>query len=85
MTVDGVTVTSSGLFDVFLAKYSANRHLTLVRSERRGTVFGYSSRAGGRMAPVNIAIVGEFQGTATFGTRSVPSRLDLGDAFYRQV
>jgi len=78
MTVDGVTVTSSGLFDVFLAKYSAT-----------GTLL-WLKRAGGTGSDIphglvvdgsgNIAIVGEFQGTATFGTRSVRAA-GLGDAF----
>lgn len=78
MTVDGSTVTSSGLFDVFLAKYDGNGNLIWIR------------RAGGTGSDIahgitvdsfgNVAIVGEFQNTATFGSNSVTAA-GLGDAF----
>lgn len=78
MTVDGVTVTSSGLFDIFIAKYNP------------GGVLLWLKKAGGTGSDIphglaidslnNVAIVGEFQNTATFGTHSVRAA-GLGDAF----
>jgi cell division septation protein DedD len=78
MTVDGITVTSEGLFDVFLAKYDSN-----------GTLI-WLKRAGGTGSDIahgividglgQVAIVGEFQGTASFDSNSV-SAAGLGDAF----
>jgi hypothetical protein len=78
MTVDGVTVVSSGLFDIFLAKYSSS-----------GTLL-WLKRAGGTGSDIshglvvdnlgNVAITGEFQGTAKFDARSVKAA-GLGDAF----
>jgi hypothetical protein len=78
MTVDGVTVTSSGLFDIFLAKYTSN-----------GTLL-WLKRAGGTGSDIphglvvdslgDVAIVGEFQNTAFFDAHSVRAS-GLGDAF----
>jgi hypothetical protein len=78
MTVDGVTVTSAGLFDIFLAKYNSDGTLVWLK------------RAGGTGADIahgitvdsagNIAIVGEFQNTANFDGNSIVA-LGLGDAF----
>jgi hypothetical protein len=78
MTVDGLTVTSSGLFDIFLAKYTPD-----------GTLL-WLKRAGGTGSDIphglvvdhsgNVAIAGEFQNTAFFDTRSVRAS-GLGDAF----
>jgi Fibronectin type III domain len=78
MTVEGVTVTTRGLFDVFLAKYDANGILLWLKS------------AGGTGSDIahgivvdsqgNAGVTGEFQGTATFGTHSVKAS-GLGDAF----
>ena len=78
MTVDGVTVTSSGLFDVFLAKYDVNG--TLLWLKRAGG--GGSDIAHGVTIDVsgNVAIVGEFQNTASFDSHSVTSA-GLGNAF----
>ena len=77
MTVDGVTVTSAGLYDIFLAKYNSDGTLVWLK------------RAGGTGADVahgivvdsagNIAIVGEFQNTASFDSNSIVA-LGLGDA-----
>ena len=78
MTVDGVTVTSAGLFDIFVAKDNSDGTLVWLK------------RAGGTGADIahgivvdsagNIAIVGEFQNTATFDSNSIVA-LGLGDAF----
>ena len=78
MTVDGVTVTSAGLFDIFLAKYDTDGALLWLR------------RAGGTGSDIahgvkvdsagNVAIVGEFQGTASFDAHSVASA-GLANAF----
>ena len=78
MTVDGVTVTSAGLYDIFVAKYDSD-----------GTLL-WLKRAGGTGSDIahgivvdsagNIGIVGEFQNTATFGNHSIVA-LGLGDAF----
>ena len=78
MTVEGVTVTSKGLFDVFLAKFDPNGVLLWLKT------------AGGTGADIahgvvsdslgNVGIVGEFQGKATFGSHSVTAA-GLGDAF----
>jgi len=78
MTVEGVTVTSKGLFDVFLAKFDPNGTLLWLKT------------AGGTGADIahgvvsdslgNVGIVGEFQNTATFGSHSVRAA-GLGDAF----
>ena len=78
MTVDGVTVTSSGLFDVFLAKYDVNG--TLLWLKRAGG--GGSDIAHGVTIDVSgsVAIVGEFQNTASFDSHSVTSA-GLGNAF----
>jgi hypothetical protein len=74
----GVTVTSKGLFDVFLAKFDPNGTLLWLKT------------AGGTGADIahgvvsdslgNVGIVGEFQNTATFGSHSVRAA-GLGDAF----
>jgi hypothetical protein len=78
MTVEGVTVTSKGLFDVFLAKFDPNGALLWLKT------------AGGTGSDIahgvvtdsvgNVGIVGEFQNTATFGSHSVRAA-GLGDAF----
>jgi len=78
MTVDGVTVSSTGLYDIFLAKYNSD-----------GTLI-WLKRAGGTGADIahgivvdsagNITIVGEFQNTASFDSNSIAA-LGLGDAF----
>ena len=78
MTVDGVTVTSAGLFDIFVAKYDSDGTLVWLK------------RAGGTGADIahgivvdsagNIAIVGEFQNSASFDSNSIVA-LGLGDAF----
>ena len=78
MTVDGVTITSAGLYDIFLAKYDSDGTLVWLK------------RAGGTGADIahgivvdsagNIAIVGEFQNTAAFDNNSIVA-LGLGDAF----
>jgi hypothetical protein len=78
MIVDGVTVTSAGLYDIFVAKYDSD-----------GTLL-WLKRAGGTGSDIahgivvdsagNIGIVGEFQNTATFGNHSIVA-LGLGDAF----
>lgn len=78
MTVDGITVTSSGLFDVFLAKYTpAGTLLWLKRAGGTGSDIPHGvvvDSLGG------VAIVGEFQNTAFFGPNSVRAS-GLGDAF----
>jgi hypothetical protein len=78
MTVDGVTVTSAGLYDIFLAKYNSDGTLVwLKRAGGTGSDIGHGivlDSAG------NIAIVGEFQNTASFGSNSIAA-LGLGDAF----
>ena len=78
MTVEGVTATSKGLFDVFLAKFDPNGVLLWLKT------------AGGTGADIahgvvadsagNVGVVGEFQNTATFDSHSVKAA-GLGDAF----
>jgi hypothetical protein len=78
ITIDGVTLTSAGLFDVFLAKYDPS-----------GTLL-WLKRAGGSGSDIahgvvvdssgQIAITGEFQNTARFDSHSVTAS-GLGDAF----
>ncbi len=78
MAVDGVTVTSSGLFDIFLAKYSPDGVLLwLKRAGGTGSDIPHGLGVDGLG---NIAIVGEFQNTAFFGTHSVKAS-GLNDAF----
>ncbi len=78
MTIDGVTVQSSGLFDIFLAKYSAaGTLLWLKRAGGTGSDIAHGLVVDGSG---NIAIVGEFQSTATFGAHAVRAA-GLGDAF----
>jgi len=78
MVVDGVTVTSSGLFDIFLAKYSPDGLLIwLKRAGGTGSDIPHGLRVDGLG---NIAIVGEFQNTGLFGTHSVRAS-GLNDAF----
>ena len=82
MTVDGVTVTSSGLLDIFIAKYNP------------GGVLLWLKKAGGTGSDIphglavdssnNVAIVGEFQNTATFGI-SFGESSRAGRRLYRQV
>ena len=78
MTVEGVTATSKGLFDVFLAKFDPNGTLLWLKTAG-GTG---SDIAHGVVADStgNVGIVGEFQNTATFDSRSVRAA-GLGDAF----
>jgi len=78
MTVEGVTVTSKGLFDVFLAKFDPNGALLWLKTAG-GTG---SDIAHGIVADSagNIGMVGEFQNTATFDAHSVKAA-GLGDAF----
>jgi len=78
VTVDGVTITSAGLSDIFVAKYNSDG--TLVWLKRAGGT-------GADMAHVvvvdssgNITIAGEFQNAASFGGNSIVA-LGLGDAF----
>jgi len=78
MTVDGVTVMSSGLFDIFLAKYTpAGTLLWLKRAGGTGSDIPHGLVVDGLG---NVAIVGEFQNTAFFDTHSVRAS-GLGDAF----
>ena len=78
MTVEGVTVTSRGLFDVFLAKFDGNGTLLWLKSAGgTGSDIGHGLVVDGQG---NVGIVGEFQSTATFGTHSVRAA-GLGDAF----
>jgi len=78
MSVDEVSVTSSGLFDIFLAKYSPDGNLLwLKRAGGTGSDISHGLVVDGLG---NVAIVGEFQNTAFFGTRSVKA-LGLNDAF----
>lgn len=78
MTVDGVTVTSSGLFDVFIAKYDASG--TLLWLKRAGGTGSDIANGIVSDAAGNVAICGEFQNTASFGSNSVTAS-GLGDAF----
>ena len=78
MTVEGVTVTSKGLFDVFIAKFDPNGTLLWLK-----TAGGTGSDIGHGIvsdSTGNVGIVGEFQNTATFGSHSVRAA-GLGDAF----
>jgi len=78
MTVDGITVTSAGLYDIFLAKYDSNG--TLVWLKRAGGT-GSDIAHGIVVDSIgNIGIAGEFQNTASFETNSIVA-LGLGDAF----
>jgi len=78
MTVDGVTVVSSGLFDVFLAKFQPDGTLIwLKRAGGTGSDIAHGLVVDGAG---NIAITGVFQSTAFFGTNSVRAS-GLGDAF----
>jgi hypothetical protein len=78
MVVDNITVTSSGLFDVFIAKYTPAGTLTwLKRAGGTGSDIAYGVVADGAG---NFGIVGEFQNTATFGSHTVTAS-GLGDAF----
>ncbi len=78
MTVQGVTVTSRGLFDVFLAKMDANGTLLWLKTaggsgadEAHGVVVDGQG---------NVGITGEFQSTAKFDTNTIKAA-GLGDAF----
>ncbi len=78
MTVEGVTVASQGLFDVFLAKFDPNGALLWLK-----TAGGTGSDIGHGVvidSAGNVGIVGEFQNTARFGSHSVRAA-GLGDAF----
>ncbi len=78
VTVDGVTLNSRGIFDIFLAKYNTNGTLLWIKSAG-GTgsdqAHGVAVDAAG-----NIGITGEFQSTASFDARSIKAA-GLGDAF----
>ncbi|HEY3661864.1 MAG TPA: fibronectin type III domain-containing protein [Chthoniobacterales bacterium] len=78
MTVQGVTVTSKGIFDIFLAKFDTNGTLLWLKTAG-GTG---SDQAHGVVVDGagNPGITGEFQGTATFGTNTLRAA-GLGDAF----
>ena len=78
MTVDGITVTSDGLFDAFLAKYDGNG--TLIWLKRAGGTGSDIAHGIVIDALGQVAIVGEFQGNATFDSNSVTAA-GLGDAF----
>src|SRR5262245_55430017 len=78
MTVDGVTVTSAGLFDIFVAKYNSDG--TLVWLKRAGGTGSDIAHAIVVDSAGDIAIVGEFQNTASFDSNSIVA-LGLGDAF----
>lgn len=78
MTVDGLTVVSSGLFDIFLAKFQPDGTLNwLKRAGGTGSDIAHGLVVDGAG---NIAITGEFQNTAFFGTKSVRAS-GLADAF----
>ncbi len=78
MTVQGVTVISKGLFDVFLAKFDTNGTLLWLKSAGgTGADQAHGVVVDGQG---NVGITGEFQNTATFGTHSVKAA-GLGDAF----
>ena len=78
MTVDGVTVTSAGLFDVFLAKFDTNGALLwLRRAGGTGSDLAYGIA---RDAAGNFGVVGEFQKKAFFDSHSVVAA-GLSDAF----
>ena len=77
MTVDGVTVSSTGLYDILLAKNSDGTLVWLKRAGGTGADIAHGivvDSAG------NISIVGEFQNTASFDSNSIVA-LGLGDAF----
>lgn len=78
MTVDGVTVTSAGLFDVFLAKFDPNGALRwLRRAGGSGSDLAYGIA---RDTAGNFGVVGEFQKKAFFDSHSVVAA-GLSDAF----
>lgn len=69
MTVQGVTVMSRGLFDVFLAKFDTNGTLLWLRSAGgAGSDIGHGVVVDSQG---NVGLTGEFQSKATFGTHSV--------------
>ncbi|MEO7167293.1 MAG: fibronectin type III domain-containing protein [Chthoniobacterales bacterium] len=78
MMVQGVTVTSQGLFDIFLAKLDANGTLLWLKTAG-GTG---SDQAHGVVVDGqgNVGITGEFQGTSKFDANSIKAA-GLGDAF----
>ncbi len=78
MTVQSVTLTSRGLFDIFLAKLDANGTLLWLKSAGgAGSDIAHGVVVDGQG---NVGITGEFQNTATFDTRTVTAA-GLGDAF----
>ncbi len=78
VTVDGVTLTSRGIFDVFLAKYNTDGTLLWIRSA--GGAGSDQAHGVAVDAQDNVGITGEFQNTATFGSHSIKA-VGLGDAF----
>ena len=78
VTVDGVTLTSRGIFDIFLGKYDANGTLLWIKSA--GGTGSDQAHGVAVDAQGNIGVTGEFQSTATFGSRSIKAA-GLGDAF----
>ena len=78
MTVQSVTLTSRGLFDIFLAKLDSNGTLLWLKSAGgTGSDIGHGVVVDGQG---NVGVTGEFQGKATFDSRSVTAA-GLGDAF----
>lgn len=78
MTVQGVTLASRGLFDIFVAKLDANGTLLWLKSAGgTGSDIGQGIVVDGQG---NVGLTGEFQSTATFDTRSLKAA-GLGDAF----
>ena len=78
MSVQGITVTSRGIFDVFLAKFDSNGILLWLKAAG-GTS---SDQAHGVVVDGqgNVGITGEFQNTANFDSHSIKAA-GLGDAF----
>ncbi len=78
ITIDGVTVTSAGLFDVFLAKYDTDGTLVwLKRAGGTGSDIAHGVKVDGAG---NVVIAGEFQSTALFDKHAVTSA-GLANAF----
>ncbi len=78
MTVQGVTLTSKSLFDIFLAKMDSNGNLLWIKSAGgTGQDIAHKVVVDGQG---NVGLVGEFQNTAFFGSRTVKA-VGLGDAF----
>ena len=78
MTVNGTTLLSAGGVDVFIARYSPDG--TLIWIKQAGGTGSDEAQTITTDAAGNIAIAGNFQNTATFGSNSVTAA-GLGDAF----